>query len=61
MPSGEFFPAGIPHSSLSPPGNPRKKKLGVGEVPFTLDSQLCFSYIQLTPKRLYINGYLAYQ
>jgi hypothetical protein len=32
MASGEFFPAGIPHPSLSPPGDPREKKLGVGEL-----------------------------
>jgi hypothetical protein len=38
MPSGEFFPAGIPHSSLSPPGNPREKKRGVGEGKKTLDN-----------------------
>jgi len=29
MPSGEFFPVGIPHPSLSPPGKPSQKKLGV--------------------------------
>jgi hypothetical protein len=26
--SGEFFPAGIPHPSLSPPGNPSGEKIG---------------------------------
>jgi hypothetical protein len=29
--SGEFFPAGIPHPSLSPPGNPGEGKLGAGK------------------------------
>jgi hypothetical protein len=29
--SGEFFPAGIPHPSPSPPGNYNEKKLGMGK------------------------------
>ena len=29
--SGEFFPAGIPHPSLSPPGNPSEEKTGGGQ------------------------------
>jgi len=31
MPPGESFSAGIPHPSLSPPGNPGDGKLGVGK------------------------------
>ena len=31
MAPGESFPAGIPHPSLSPPGNPSGGKLGVGK------------------------------
>jgi hypothetical protein len=31
MPPGESFPAGIPHPSLSPPGNPGGGKLGAGK------------------------------
>jgi len=31
MPPGKSFPAGIPHPSLSPPGNPGEGKLGVGK------------------------------
>jgi len=34
MDPGESFPAGIPYPSLSPPGNPSEKKLGVGKKPF---------------------------
>jgi len=32
MPLGESFPAGIPHPSLSPPGNPGEGKLGVSKT-----------------------------
>ena len=31
MPPGEYFPAGIPHPSLSPQGNPGEEKLRVGK------------------------------
>jgi hypothetical protein len=51
MPSGEFFPAGIPHSSLSPPGNPRKKKMGVSEGPFSIDMNNSFSYTRAIRKQ----------
>jgi hypothetical protein len=39
MPPGEFFPAGIPHPSLSPPGDPGEGKLGVGKRKLLLDSE----------------------
>jgi len=34
---GESFPTGIPHPSLSPPGDPGEGKLGVGKFPGCLD------------------------
>jgi hypothetical protein len=37
MPSGEFFPAGIPHPSLSAPDNPSEKKPEGGEPHRMLD------------------------
>jgi len=37
MPPGEFFPAGIPHPSLSPPGNAGERKLGWASFPGCLD------------------------
>jgi hypothetical protein len=45
MPLGESFPAGIPHPSLSPPGDPGEGKLGVGKILFILDRRLFFLLI----------------
>jgi hypothetical protein len=39
MDPGKSFPAGIPHPSLSPPGNPGEGKLGVGKRKLLLDSE----------------------
>jgi hypothetical protein len=38
MPPGESSPAGIPHPSLSPPGNPGEGKLGVGKPSSLIDN-----------------------
>jgi hypothetical protein len=40
MRSGESFPAGIPHPSLSPPGDPGEGKPGVGKVENWLDKKI---------------------
>jgi hypothetical protein len=47
MPSEEFFPAGIPHPSLSPPGNHSEKKLGVGiPTSFGAERRRLLAYLQ---------------
>jgi hypothetical protein len=44
MDQGESFPAGIPHPSPSPPGNPGWEKLGAGKNFFLLDFSIIFLY-----------------